>query len=89
MVPVQSINTIALLCASGKLTEFTGVRHGAAPFKSVMDIYIQRYQALAGPDHKPTIVELHSGKPIKRLGPPKVPSEPRRKLSYSTVTDEN
>ena len=67
-VPVQPITRIALLTGSGKLTKYTGFQPGAPALKPVMNNFIKRFQELAKPNVKPTIVELHAGVKIERKG---------------------
>jgi hypothetical protein len=65
-VPVQSVNTIANLTASGPLSRFTGFRDGTSPGASAIDRYISLYGQYSQANAPPTIIEIHRGAEIVR-----------------------
>ena len=67
-VPVQPMNTISLLTSDGALTNFTGMRPNLPALISMVFAYITRFQELASDKIAATIIELHKGVPILRLG---------------------
>jgi len=81
-VPVQSIKCIALLTRSGPLVYFTGFLPDAPPLDDLLEDYITRFQQLASPNTKATIVELHRSRPIVRSAPAPSTDKTERRPRY-------
>ena len=82
-VPVQSIQNISFLTRHTNTTGYTGLLP-ETKLESVMNRFINLLQERAHPGIPPTLVELHSGRPIVRKGTAPAQSENQlsRKLFY-------